>query len=375
MLDKSLYFNRKTIMAVTKTLLFLFAVCLIIGAIDCLRGNKWKLGERFSAGLQAFEPLFLTMAGIIVLIPCFQKFLTPVLAPAAKYLGMDPGLLSGVFIANDMGGFQLAHSLTQDPRVGNFSGMLLGSVLGVNFVFTLPAALKMVEKNDREYLFKGLLFGFITLPLGCFAGGLTAGYPVLFLLKQLIPVTVIAFLSVLMLWLIPEKLTVLLSKLGRGIEIVALTGIVLAITAELTGFSGDERWLLEPIQEGIKIVGSIVIVLPGAYVFIELLNRGCKNFFIKAGSKLGINHVSVLGMITSLANSIPTFLIVKDMDKKGKVLNFAFLTGGAFALGDHLAFCCAVAPELALPLLVTKFTAAFSALLIVSTIYYKKTEV
>lgn len=358
-------------MTVTKILLYLFAMCLIIGAFDYLRGNKWKLGERFTAGIQAFEPLFLTMAGIIVLIPCFQKLLAPALVPAARYLGMDPGLLSGVFIANDMGGYQLAHSLAQDPRVGDFSGMLIGSVLGVNLVFTLPAALKMVEKDDRDFMFKGLLFGFITLPLGCLAGGLAAGFPVLFVLIQLIPVTIIAMISVLMLWLIPEKLTAVLSKIGRAIEIIALLGIVSAIVGELTGFSGKDSWLLESIYEGIKIVGSIIIVLPGAYVFIELLNRCGKKFFIKAGEKLAINHVSVLGMITSLANSIPTFLIIKDMDKKGKILNFAFLTGGAFAFGDHLAFCCAVAPKLALPLIVTKLTAAFSALILVSIIYRK----
>ena len=207
-------------------------------------------------------------------------------------------------------------------------------------------------------------------------GGLAAGFPALFILKQLIPVTVIALISVLMLWLIPEKLTAILSKIGKAIEIVALLGIVLAMTAELTGFAGEKDWLLESIYEGIKIVGSIVIVLPGAYVFIELLNRCCKKLFIKAGEKLSINHVSVLGIISTLANSIPTFLIIKDMDKKGKILNFAFLTGGAFAFGDHLAFCCAVAPKLALPLLVTKLTAAFSALLLVSIIYrkYKTTE-
>lgn len=359
-------------MDITKILLLLFTLCLIVGAFDYLRGNRWKLGERFTAGIQAFEPLFLTMAGIIVLIPCFQKVLIPATAPLSESLGLDPGLFAGVFIANDMGAFPLAHSLTQDSRIADFSGMMLGSVLGVNFVFTLPAALKMIGAGDREFLFKGMLFGFITLPLGCFAGGLAAGYPVLFLLKQLIPVTIVSLISVLLLRLIPEKLTSLLSKLGKLIEIIALTGIVLAISAELTGFAGTKGWLLEPIGEGIKIVGSIVIVLPGAYVFIELLNRLCNGFFMKLGTKLGINEISVLGMITSLANSIPTFLMVKDMDRKGKILNFAFLTGGAFAFGDHLAFCCAVAPKLALPLLVTKLTAAFSALILVCIIYRRK---
>lgn len=359
-------------MIITKILMFIFAACLVIGAFDYLSGNRRKLGERFLAGLQAFEPLFITMAGIIVLIPCFQKFIAPILAPIVKYLGMDPGILPGIFIANDMGAFQLAHVLADDPRVADFSGMLLGSVLGVNFVFTLPAALKMIEKEDRDALFKGLLLGFITIPAGCFAGGLTLGYPILFLVKLLIPVVCIALFSALLLWFIPEKLTFLLSKLGRGIEILALTGIVLAIIAELTGFSAKPSWLLESIYDGIKIVGSIVIVLPGAYVFIELLSRICRKIFIQAGKKIGINDIAVLGMITSLANSIPTFLMIKDMDKKGKIINFAFLTAGGFALGDHLAFCCAIAPKLALPLLVTKLTAAFFALILVLVIYKKQ---
>ena len=37
--------------------------------------------------------------------------------------------------------------------------------------------------------------------------------------------------------------------------------------------------------------------------------------------------------------------MVKDMDERGKVLNFAFATCAAFTLGDHLGFCSAVAPE------------------------------
>ena len=135
---------------VTKILLALFAFGLAVGAFDYLRGNKWKLGERFLAGLRAFEPLFLTMVGIIVLIPFFRRVLIPVLAPLSEWTGMDPGLLAGVFIANDMGAYPLAHSLASDPRVADFSGMLTGSVLGVNIVFTLPASLKMVEFSDRE---------------------------------------------------------------------------------------------------------------------------------------------------------------------------------------------------------------------------------
>lgn len=348
---------------ITKILFILFSVGLAIGAFDHLRGNKWKLGERFLAGIRAFEPLFLTMVGIIVLIPFFRRVLIPVLVPLSERTGMDPGIFAGVFIANDMGAYPLAHSLASDPRIADFSGMLVGSVLGVNIVFTLPASLKMIAVPDREFLFKGMLCGFVTLPLGCFAGGLAAGYPAGFLLLPMIPICIVSAASILMLLLIPEKLTAILSVFGKGIEIVAVTGIVLAISADLTGFS-CKGWM-EPIQDGLRVICSIIIVLPGVYVLVELLNRLFRRAFLKIGERIGINEISVLGMITTLANSVPTFAMVKDMDRKGKLLNFAFMTGGAFAFGDHLAYCCAVSPQLAGPLLVTKLTAALSAAVLV----------
>lgn len=344
---------------VTKSLLWLFAICIAVGAFDSFRGNKWGLGERFLAGIRAFEPLFLTMAGILVLVPLFQRILAPLLVPVCTWCGIDPAMIAGTFLANDMGAFPLAQALSRSPDAAGLSGMLVGSVLGVNIVFTLPAALKMVEKDDRKYLFKGMLYGFITLPAGCFLGGLTAGYAPVFLLIQLIPVLLAAIFAVLMLWLIPEQLTKILTVLGRGIEALALAGVVVAIFAELTGhtFPG----YLDSIMEGVRVVGSIIIVLPGAYVFITLLDRFLHPVFLRLGRVLGINETAALGMVTSLANSIPTFLMIKDMDARGKVMNFAFLTGGAFVLGDHLAFCCAVAPELAFPLIVTKLTAAVTA--------------
>ena len=80
--------------------------------------------------------------------------------------------------------------------------------------------------------------------------------------------------------------------------------------------------------------------------------------------KLKINEVAVLGFITTLAYAIPTLAMIKDMNPRGKMLHCAFLASGEFILGDHLAYCSAVVPELVLPLLATKFTGAVCAVLI-----------
>ena len=56
-----------------------------------------------------------------------------------------------------------------------------------------------------------------------------------------------------------------------------------------------------------------------------------------AGRWLGINDAAAAGLIASLANSIATFGMVKDMNRRGKVVNIAFAVSAAFVFGDHLA--------------------------------------
>ena len=69
-------------------------------------------------------------------------------------------------------------------------------------------------------------------------------------------------------------------------------------------------------------------------------------------------------MIESLANSIATFGMVKDMDRRGKVVNIAFAVSAAFVFGDHLGFTAGFAPEMLLPMIVGKLMGGVSAVLV-----------
>ena len=57
--------------------------------------------------------------------------------------------------------------------------------------------------------------------------------------------------------------------------------------------------------------------------------------------RTGLNEISVLGMVSSLASSSTTFGIMDKMDAKGVVINSAFAVSGAFVVGSHLAFTMA----------------------------------
>ena len=58
------------------------------------------------------------------------------------------------------------------------------------------------------------------------------------------------------------------------------------------------------------------------------------------------------------------------MDKRGKLINGAFITSAAYMLGDHLAFCGAAAPKLLVPLLITKLSTGFASILL--ALFYLK---
>ena len=53
--------------------------------------------------------------------------------------------------------------------------------------------------------------------------------------------------------------------------------------------------------------------------------------------------------------------LMKDMDKKGVVLNSAFAVSGAFVFGDHLGFTAGFAPDWIPAMIVSKLVGGISA--------------
>jgi ethanolamine transporter len=118
---------------------------------------------------------------------------------------------------------------------------------------------------------------------------------------------------------------------------------------------------MNPIEDGFHTVGEIAIVLAGAFPLVFVLTKLLRKPLSKLGKLLKINDVAAGGLVASLANSIATFGMLKDMDNRGKVINVAFAVSAAFVLGDHLGFTAGFAPQMLPAVIIGKLAGGVSA--------------
>ena len=107
-----------------KIMMWVMAICALIGGVDQLAGNKFGLGRRFEDGFQLLGPTALSMAGLICITPLLSLGLEHTVVPLYRILHLDPGMLGGV-LAIDMGGYQLCKELAQDPAIGRYGGIIV----------------------------------------------------------------------------------------------------------------------------------------------------------------------------------------------------------------------------------------------------------
>lgn len=349
-------------MSINEIIMYIIAFFLVLGAIDKCIGNKLGLGQQFEEGIMSMGSLALSMVGIITLAPVLSNILKPVVVPLYTALGADPAMFATTLLANDMGGVQLAKELAQTPDAGLFAGTILGAMLGPTIVFTIPVALGIIEKEDRKYLATGVLSGIITIPIGCLVGGLIAGFDLTMIIKNLIPIVLVAVLIALGLKFFPDGMIKGFSVFGQGVVIVATIGLVLGALEFLVGVKVIDG--LAPIQEGIEVVGGIALTLAGAFGLVFAVTKIFNKPLMKMGKLLGMNEVAAAGMVATLANNIPMLQMLKDMDPRGKIINIAFAVSASFVLGDHLGFTAGVAKDMIFPMIVGKLVGGVTAIFV-----------
>ena len=347
-------------MSFHEILIALMAGFALLGAIDRIFENRWGLGKEFEEGILAMGSLALAMVGIVCLAPVLAGLLKPVVVPIYTFLGADPAMFAGTLLACDMGGGALARQLTADPQAALLGGVITGSMLGATVVFTIPVAMGILREDDRSVMAKGILCGIVTIPLGVLVGGLTAGFPVQMVLRNLVPIVLIAAAIALGLWRAENAMVQGFVFFGKLVVIVVTVGLAAAIVQALTGVVVIRG--MEPISEGFATVGTIAIVLAGAFPLVFVLTRLLRKPLMAAGRLLGINDAAAAGLLASLANSIATFGMVKDMNERGKVINIAFAVSAAFVFGDHLGFTAGFAPEIMGAMIAGKLAGGISAI-------------
>ena len=193
-------------------------------------------------------------------------------------------------------------------------------------------------------------------------GGLVAGFPVGMILRNLVPIVLFALLIALGLWKFERGMIRGFIWFGKFILIIITVGLAASIFTELTGIVLIPG--MAPLSEGVEVVAGIGFVLAGAFPLVYAVTKLFKKPLMKLGGLLGINDVSAAGMVASLANSIPMFGMMKDMDARGKIVNVAFAVSAAFVFGDHLGFTAGYDPSMLAPVILGKLTGGVTAVLL-----------
>ena len=357
---------------INEIILYIMMFFMVLGALDKIFGNKYGLGEKFDEGFMAMGSLSIAMIGVVSIAPVLAKVLGVVVVPIYTFLGADPAMFATTLLACDMGGYPLAKAMALTPEAGSFAGVILGAMMGPTIVFTIPVALGIIEKDDHKFLAQGIMIGMITIPLGCLAGGIAAGYNMSMILHNLVPIALVAVLIAAGLWMIPGKMISGFAVFGKGLTIFITICTACIVLETLTGLVLIPG--MAPISDGFQIVGSIAIVLIGAFPMVLVITKVFAKPLMKLGGVLGMNEAAAAGMIATLANNIPMLNILKDMNPRGKVINIAFTVSAAFVFGDHLGFTAGVEKEMIFPMIVGKLVAGVTAVLLALIFVRKLTE-
>lgn len=333
----------------------------LLGGFDRLRGNKWGFGDKFETGFMLLGSMGLSMAGMICLAPVLAKWLGGVIVPLYKLIGVDPAMF-GSLLAIDMGGYQLAKELCEDPAIGSYAGLVVSAIFGCTVVFTIPVGMGMIPKNDRGFFARGMMLGLAAMPVGLVAGGLAAGIPALSCLHQNVPVFVLALLLLIGLQLAPGKMIKGFCLLAEGIRWIVTIGLALAAVESMTGFAIIPG--MAPIGDAMAVVASIGVVMLGSLPAAELLRRVLVRPFAWLGEKLGMKPQSLTGMLVGLVSAMPTLSMYKDMDDRGKVVAGAFLVSGTSLLAAHMGFVISTEPGLLDALIIGKLSGAIAAVVL-----------
>ncbi len=351
-------------------ILWILAVGAIIGGGDLVIGNRFKLGEKFEEGFKLLGPTALSMAGIICLAPLLSKALECSIAPLFRLIGLDPAMLGGI-LAIDMGGYQMAQSLAADPYIGKYAGILVSATLGCTVSFTIPLGVGVIQKDDLHDFFSGILIGLAVMPITLLIGGMLCNISFAALAINTLPVIIFSGLLILGLIFKQRLMMTLFSIFAALIRLISIIGLILGAVQYIIGKSFIPA--LTPLEDSMKIVAGIGIVMLGSLPVAELLRRLLSYPMKKLGEKYGLDDLSLTSLLVGFVSVTPALTMIKDMDKKGKTMNSAFSVCAASALAAHLGFTLSVEPDMVQPLLLTKFAGGVIAA-VIALIYCIKEE-
>lgn len=372
--------------------IYLIMACAVIGAVASIYNSECELGKEFVAGLHSIGPIFIPVAGIMASIPYIASFINHFIAPFFEAVGADPGVAGALFIAADMGGYQLAHTLAQSPE-GWILGLITGFQSGATIIFVIPVGLAMLRKVDHKYMALGVMAGLLTVPLSILIIAMTmqftgvsvrseitttgdATLPLNFawpmLVQNLMPLILFCASLAAALRYFPKLMISVFLNLGRLMYAAVTLVLVASIVEYFTSFFSTVfgSWGFAPVIadaedqfRALETAGYIGIMLCGAFPMVYLIKRFLSKPIEVIAGRFGMSAVGAAGVLAASANVLAMFRLVEEMPPKDKVMVIAFAVCAAFTFGDHMAYSANFQPSIILPLIIGKLSGGLLGML------------
>ena len=357
-------------MTLNQIIIDIMVLFMSIAAVDRILGSPLGLGDKMDQGIAAMGPLCIPMVGMIVLSPLLGRTLTPIVRPLFHLIGADPAMAATSLLACDMGGYSLAYAIADTEEGAQFAGCILGTLMGSIVTFMIPVGMSFVKKSYREYYALGIMIGVISIPAGLFVGGVAAGYALPMVARNTLPVLIFSVIVAVGLWKAQNICIKVFNVIGYIVVGISTLGFAIGIVQELTPLTIMKD--LPSVLDGIKIVGSIAIVLCGAFPMVDVISRVFANPLKKLGKAIGVDEVAVTSMLACTANVMPLLNACNKMSPAGVVVSLAFCVGANSMFGDFLGFVAGMDSTMIVPMILSNVVSAAVALPIAMVVCRKK---
>ena len=134
------------------------------------------------------------------------------------------------------------------------------------------------------------------MPIALAAGGVAGGMEIFTLLVQTLPIILCSVLLMLGLQLFPRGTVKAFTLFSKLLQAASTVGLTLGAFQYITGYRLIAR--LTPLEEAMKTVSAIGIVMLGSLPTAELLRRALsKPFDNRIGKKLGMRDCSLAALL------------------------------------------------------------------------------
>ena len=363
-----------------KVVLYLIMACCGLGALAAAFRPESGLAKSFHEGISMMASLFVPIIGLMISVPFLVVGVNKLFGAIFAKIGADTAIAASAVIPPDCGGYALAMQLASSPEI-TMMCICVGVMTASTIAFNIPIGISVLDKKDHPYLALGAMSGILSIPFGVFVSCVvmwlmkptvrtvfattgpstyTVHMDMGLVLINLIPIIVLCIILAVGLKLFPKFMVKAFMIFGR-VLLGTLTLITAAAIIEYyTGFfSATIGWGFDPIFgddaekfRAIELLGSIAMMLSGAFPMVWLIRKFCSKPLNAIGRKVGLDENGSAALVAGMANALAIFSLVGDMAPKSKVMSIAFVVCAGYCLGDWIAFNMNFQPNMVVPLFI-----------------------